>query len=267
MPFGLPDALQADLEQQYGSALDAYGVVVEYLPTGEQFTFQADRQFPSASVYKLPLAVEVLRRVDRGQMTLDQRLLVLDADVEEEEPEGGLAAGDEVTVLEGLQAMLGVSSNAAAHAFLRVLSRDAVNLGFLSIGLPSTRVPPDTAAPTGDPQAAVAAEDVAVTTASDVASLLRGIARGSLLSPARQAVLRDLLSAPQPFDPLLDALPDGVPMLAKTGNLENASNIASLVLTPAGPLLIAVLDEGVDPGDARGLIAQVARTALAALSR
>jgi hypothetical protein len=85
--------------------------------------------------------------------------------------------------------------------------------------------------------------------------------------PAGRRQLRELLALREPVDPLVNAVPDGVPVIAKTGNLERVSNAVGLVVTSTGPLTITVLDEDVDPVEARGLITELARTAFESYTR
>ncbi len=227
-----------------------YGVVVEDLATGDRLALNEDRVFPSASVYKLPLAWEVLRLADAGRIQLDDRLDIVDEDAVEVEPDGGLAPGEATTVGDAIDRMISVSSNSAAHALLRVVGRDAFNQSMDRLGLTQTRVP-------------VVDDDgsEAVTSASDMAHLLRLMAQWRGLTAPSQGVLRSSLGQMQWPDALRETLPDEVMILDKTGNLENASNVGALLSTSHGTVLLVVLDEGVDPGDARGVIAQLGRAA------
>jgi hypothetical protein len=75
-----------------------------------------------------------------------------------------------------------------------------------------------------------------------------------------------LLAYPEDYDGLADALPTNVPVLSKTGTLDDASNVAGLVLTPDGPVIISVFDEQADPGEARGFIGNLGRQVLALYS-
>jgi beta-lactamase class A len=229
------------LEERDGT----YGVVVEHLARGVRLEHNARRVFPTASVYKLPLAYEVLRQVDERHLALDDRLTIEPQDALEPEPAGGPAPGDELTVREALRAMMSVSSNSASHALARQLGRQQFNAAMASLGLRETRLPLD-------PEAS------SVTTAADMAHLLGLLAREQILSDDSRRELRQLLELREPLDPLPDALPEGTTVLSKTGNLERASNVAGLVVTPSGPISLAIFDEDVDPGDARGTIAELA---------
>jgi beta-lactamase class A len=229
-----------------------YGVFIEDLASGSQLALNADRIFPAASVYKLALAWEVLRRIDRAELSLDMPLEIVDEDATEAEPYGGFAPGEIPTVDEALDAMMSVSSNASAHALLRTIGRREFNASLAQSGLAQTSVPevPDG----GD----------AVTSAQDIALLLRLIAQSQGLSESSQSRLRSLMAAPQWPDALRDTLPDEVRILDKIGNLDDASNVGALLSTDRGTVLLVVLDQGVDPGDARGVITQLGRAAYTA---
>jgi len=77
--------------------------------------------------------------------------------------------------------------------------------------------------------------------------------------------LLQLLSAPDQLDPIGPALPDGTPHIGKTGNLDDASTVASVVYTATGPLIVVVLDRGVEPASARAVIGSVVATAYSSL--
>jgi len=231
-----------------------YGVVVEDLSSGARTSINEQRVFPSASVYKLALACQVLSQAEHGRVHLDAPLEILDEDADEAEPEGGVGPGDRPTMREALNAMFSVSSNAAAHALLRTLGRHEFNTAMNALGLPQTRVPE-----ASDPESDNGVESM--TTADDMARLLRLIGERQGLGAATQADLRDLLAQSSSPDPLRETLPDDVTILDKTGNLVDASNVSALLSTDRGTVILIVLDEQVNPGNARALIAQLGRAA------
>jgi beta-lactamase class A len=241
-----------------GVESETYGLVVEDLRTGARRTLNEDRVFASGSVYKLPLAWEVLRRVDLGQLGLDDQLPIESEDAVEPEPEGGFGPGDTPTVREAMAAMLSVSSNSAAHAFLRVFGRQTFNASIAHLGLGSTRVPEVI-------DDAVASE--AVTSASDVARVLRLLAVGQGLSEHAQNELRAALAVGGSPDALREVLPADVTILDKTGNLDQASNVGALLSSEYSTVVLVVLDENVDPGDARTTIAKLGLAAYNAFLR
>jgi beta-lactamase class A len=251
---GTVEAVVAGLEAQ---ASDTYGLVVEDLRSGQRRGLNEHQVFAAGSLYKLALAWEVLARVDLGYLGLDDVVAIEDQDVVEPEPRGGFKAGDTPTVREALRAMLSVSSNSAAHALLRLVGRQSFNAAMTSRGLSSTRVPEDVAGDVADPTQAT-------TSAHDVALILRLLATSQGLTSSSQAELLSALAVGGWPDALRDALPSDVLILDKTGNLRRASNVGALLISPRSTVVLVVLDQGIDPGDARGVIAEVGRAAYSA---
>jgi beta-lactamase class A len=236
---------------------DNYAVVLEDLGSGARLALNDQRVFPSGSLYKLGVAWAVLRQVDAGSLQLDEPLLMEPEDAVEPEPDGGLGPGDAPSVAEALGAMLTISSNTAAHAFLRTLGRHEFNLEMHRIGLEQTRVPEE-----GDDEG----EQMAVTSAADIARLLRLISTQQLSGAARAELAHGMANVAPP-DPLREILPEGVELLDKTGNLEDASDIGAVLRTDTSAAILVVLDQGVGPGDARGVIAGLGQVAYDALLR
>jgi beta-lactamase class A len=259
-----PGRLSTSLEQ----LLDGHdgdqnvGILVEDQATAERYSRESRRTFRSASVYKLPLAYEVLHRVDQQRLSLNDVIKVEPEDAAEGEPLGGLYMGDDVTIGRSLEAMISVSSNAAAHALMRTIGRSELNLAWEEMGWRDTHVPETESLPGDDP-----ATHAAVTSAADMSDFLDRFLRGQLLSADSNQLLIQLLSKPAQLDPLSEALPQGTEHFEKTGNVDDASTIASVIYTPSGPLILVVLDEDMSPPHARALIGDIAATAYDAVSQ
>src|SRR5205814_5958985 len=95
------------------------------------------------------------------------------------------------------------------------------------------------------------------TSAADMARLLRVVASGQGLSNTAHNELLGLLATGGEPDALRDNLPPSVGIIDKTGNLDDVSNVGALLRSARGTVVLVVLDRGVDPGDARGVIAQL----------
>jgi len=232
-----------------------YGLVIQDVTSGARLGLNESRVFPSASLYKLALAWQVFQAADAGRLHLDDELPIIDDDAQEPEPDGGVAPGQTPTVREALAAMLSVSSNAAAHAFLRILGRHDFNQAMAQLGLNATRVPEDPAtdAEADDSQS----PPQALTSADDMARLLQLLVTSRGLSTTARDELVGLLANGAPPDALRDTLPESVQVFDKTGNLADTSNVGALLQSSRGVVILVVLDQGVNPGDARGVIAQL----------
>jgi len=75
LPVQQPAGPQTPLRRDLMGALEPgalVGIAVRDLESGNGVTLNDDRRYPMQSVYKFPLALAVLHRVDRGELALDQ---------------------------------------------------------------------------------------------------------------------------------------------------------------------------------------------------
>ena len=73
LPFpGLP----SQFEKIAPAAKGRVGVAAQLLESSETADLHGDEHFPMHSVYKLPISMAVLQRVDRGELKLDQLVRV-----------------------------------------------------------------------------------------------------------------------------------------------------------------------------------------------
>ncbi|MGH6691663.1 MAG: serine hydrolase [Gammaproteobacteria bacterium] len=52
------------------------GVTIRHIETGEGFHLNGDRQYPTASIYKLPIMVEAFRQAEEGTLRLQERVTI-----------------------------------------------------------------------------------------------------------------------------------------------------------------------------------------------
>ena len=75
-PRGVHDSSQPSPRELGGTV----GVAARNLASGGETHVDADDLFPMASCFKIPIMVEVMRRVDAGALRLDDRLTLTEAD-------------------------------------------------------------------------------------------------------------------------------------------------------------------------------------------
>jgi hypothetical protein len=86
------------------------------------------------------------------------------------------------------------------------------------------------------------------------------LGRDELLEAEASQLLRDMLALEDPWNPISEALPPDVPILAKTGTLPGIRNIAALIGTPCGWVTLVVLTEDVDPESAHETVGALAQS-------
>src|SRR5215208_8092523 len=109
------------------------------LTTGEEIARNGDRSMPTASVFKLPLLVEVFRQAEAGALDLDERVTLRAEDVV---MGSGIlrdfGPGLQPTLRDLAMMMVIVSDNSATNLLLdRVGGPRQVNATMRDLGLPS----------------------------------------------------------------------------------------------------------------------------------
>lgn len=96
--FGQTDSTRAKIERIVASVRGKVGVAVVGLESRDTLAVNGSGRFPMQSVYKLPLALAVLDRVDKGDFSLDQKIHIEKKDLlpntwsplREKHPQGGI---------------------------------------------------------------------------------------------------------------------------------------------------------------------------------
>jgi beta-lactamase class A len=246
-----PDAaLQARLDAAAVASRGTVGAVVLDLERGGEASLAADRPFPSASLFKLPILVQVLAQEQLHRLDPDELLEVRPEDWTDGSGVLQARVGDRLSVSELTRLMIQESDNIAALVLLDAVGSDSVNAMLDRLGLDGTRVVDRRRGEPGEH----------VTTARDTARLLSIVASGHLIDPSVSEAALRLLEQPQAHSWLADSLPWWVKVAHKWGDLPSARHDAGVVFTPRGTFVSVVLTEDVPPDEAQRVIA---RTALA----
>src|SRR5687768_15352871 len=136
-------ALQAKLDRIVKSAHGQVGLSLIHIESGARISIHGDRRFPMASVYKLPIAIELLSQIGEGKLTVNS-VVPLDASdiracctLSRRHPAGGVT----LTAAELLELMIVESDNTAGDAILKLVGGPTVveqrlrTLGFEAINV------------------------------------------------------------------------------------------------------------------------------------
>jgi len=134
-------SLQKALEKPAEGFRGVLGVSVKHLGTGESAHLNGDMLFPTASVFKLPVIVEFFRQVEKGKLSLDQKITLRDVD---KVPGSGilkeLSEGLDVSLRDLLSLMMIISDNTATDLVAARVGFANVNAALQSLGLTKTSV-------------------------------------------------------------------------------------------------------------------------------
>lgn len=133
--------LQARLDRIVKASRGEVGLSLIHVESGARISIRGDQRFPMASVYKLPIAIELLSQIGEGKLTVDRAVPIGAADIRacctlsRRHPRGGVT----LTAGELLELMIVESDNTAGDAILKLVGGPAVverrlrTLGFEAI--------------------------------------------------------------------------------------------------------------------------------------
>jgi beta-lactamase class A len=206
---------------------------------------RADDVFPSASLIKVCIAIEVLRRAELGQLSLEERF---DTAAELRVGGGGildyLDSSTQFTLRDLCLLMLALSDNTASNFLLDLVGIGEVNETLSHLKLRHTRL----ARRFMDFDARASGRDN-LTSASDMVALLT-LLHANALPGAK--LLREWLLAQRVADDLKAWLPPDTPLAIKTGELPNTGagdgvfHAAGMLTGPVGEAIFCVLTAGWD---------------------
>ena len=111
------------------------GVAARNLASGAEVHIAADDLFPMASCFKIPVMVEVMRRVDAGSLRLDDRVTLTEADKSPGSTLIHCHEGLRPSVRDLLYLMITLSDNTATDMLWRLVGLASVNETMRGLGL------------------------------------------------------------------------------------------------------------------------------------
>jgi len=256
----LTERLQALCRRAEGSV----AVAAIHVETGRRTAVQGSKLFPLYSVFKLPLAVAVLKDVEEQRLRLDRKVRVTPADVAPGSPGNTdlWRKPVQLTVRELLELSLVRSDNTSSDQLLRLVGGPAgVTRRMRALGLENLHI-------RSSVREFVSGGAPNTGSADDVARLLVSVQKGEALRPPQLAVLLGMMRRSKTgMQRLRGALPPGTPVADKTGTGKDgaATHDVGLITLPegGGRLAIAVLISGskLRPGVQEKLIADIGRAA------
>jgi beta-lactamase class A len=227
-----------------------------HLASGRRLERLAEEVFPSASVIKVPILVELFARVTEGRDTLDARVALR----EEDKVEGSgvlreLHAGVELTVDDLARLMIVISDNTATNLLIERLGVGAVNGRLDALDCGRTRL--------GRKMYDFEARDRGLenlVVASEMMELLAAMERGEVVSPSASAQMLGIMKRQSYVTKIPRLLPEGTTVANKTGTITGVSHDMGVIYAPNGPIALAVLTRGCrDAVAAEDAIGRVAR--------
>ena len=291
--------IQGEFARAARSAGGTLGVSAVHMESGRRVGFHAMERFPMASTYKIPIAVQLLRQVDQGAISIDRMVELKPSDFH---PGSGILtdllskSGVSLSVRNLLELMLVLSDNTAADLLLRLAGGpEAVTARMRAVGIldmdihrPTVNMIADSEGYALPPESewnpelfqklyeGTTAEsrkaslrnfhaDPRDTSSPEaMANLLEWIYRGELLKSESRALLLDIMERCQTGKARIKGiLPPGTVVGHKTGTFSGITNDVGIFALPedAGHVVIAVFVKSSEkpPAERERSIAQVSR--------
>lgn len=240
---GLENAVKEALTGTKGT----YSVVIKNLRTNETYSQNPDREYVSASLYKLWMMAVVYDQIEKKELTLDQKLTESVATINKkfdlatdsaELTEGNIS----LSVTDALTKMITVSDNYSALLFSSKLGVSKMTALLKEYALTDSK--------TGSPPK---------TTAADIARFYELLYTKKLISPTSSTAMIELLKRQALNDRIPKYLPEDTEIAHKTGELDGVKHDAGIIFTDTDDYILVVLSESTNPSSAAERIALVSK--------
>jgi beta-lactamase class A len=222
------------------------GYMAVDLDTGRTISQFANERFPMGSVYKLPIGIALLKRVDRGDFSLAKAYTIQPSEFSiGHSPIRDNAHGKPVTLTLGqlFEAMVSDSDNTAADFIQKLLGGGAAitklaGVEGIRIDRTEKQISADIHATSVD---AFNADPRDTATPAAMVELYRRLHRGEegLSKASHELLMRTLETSRNPRR-IAVRLPPGVKVAHKTGSMPGVFNDTALVTSPDGKHHIAM---------------------------
>lgn len=262
------DSLRAAIQRRIAAVPGAVvGVAFHDLGRGERLDLNGDSVFHAASTMKVPVLIELYRRIDAGALRLDQGILLVNRfhSIVDGSPYS-LNAGDDsdssmykregerVTVHDLMEHMITRSSNLATNVLIELVGAQHANATAHALGARNIRVLRGV-----EDLKAFDAGMNNTTTPRDLAVLLEAIERGTAASRASCDSMRAVLLRQEFNDEIPAGLPPGTKVAHKTGFITGVLHDAAIVYpVDRPPYVLVVLTKNIPrEAVARSMIADI----------
>jgi beta-lactamase class A len=212
------------------------GLYLEDVVTGELFTVNQDRVFPSASVIKIPILAALFNLAGQGKVNLAAEITI-----KPENRVGGCGVLSELnpglrpTVLDVATLMIIQSDNAATNELIDLVGMDTVNDFARALGLQHTLLQRKMM----DGEAVKEGRDN-FTCPRDIGRLLRSLVEGKVVSREASVKMLEIMKRQQLRNKLPALLPEDVTIAHKTGDLDRLEHDVGVFFLPERTYILAM---------------------------
>jgi beta-lactamase class A len=220
-------------------------VAMKHLETGESFAHHADDVFPTASLIKFPVLIELYRQAKERRVDLATRVMLREKD---KVPGSGIltphfAAGATFTLRDAARLMIAFSDNTATNLVLDRIGISSTGETMRRLGYENTQIHHKVFLHETTSVAPERSERYGLgsTTAAEMLRLFESLHKAELVSEGASEAMLEHLKACEDMQKFPRFLPEGTVVAFKTGSLDDVRTAAGILYTPGGPLALVVL--------------------------
>ena len=239
----LENRLNQELKTISDSLDGVLGLAVKNLTSGRVFSINENEIFPQASSIKIAILLEVLKKAEENQLKLDEFIDL--------KPEARVGGGPilsflgypylKISVLDLSVLMVVLSDNTATNLLIDRVGMESINQRLASLGLKKTRLRRKMM----DLKAAQEGREN-ISTPKEMLTLLEKVWQGKVLNPGYRQEFFRILSLPKE-SPLQQAVPEGIMVADKPGELEAVRCDSGIVFLKKNPYIICVMTTYLSP--------------------
>jgi beta-lactamase class A len=228
---------------------------------GQEWSREADRRFVAASTIKIPVMIDLYRKVDSGEIALDGRIAI----GRERVPGSGvlqhLRPELELTVEELCTLMIAISDNVATNLIVDLVGLDSVNRVIADLGMSQSHMGRKMLG-----RKATSTDGENWVTPADLNRAILAILTETAASKQSCEQMKTMLSRQDSSRRVTRFAPEGSRWGSKPGMLPGVINDAGFIETDHGAVAISICCESFDhEHEAEQAIAEIALAGLHAL--
>jgi D-alanyl-D-alanine carboxypeptidase (penicillin-binding protein 5/6) len=219
-------------------------IAVKHLKTGESYEYNADRVMPTASLIKFPVMAAAYEAVEKGKLSLDERIKLKAAD--KVQGSGILtlhfSPGTTISFRDAIHLMIVYSDNTATNLVLDKIGLTATNTFMKSLDCLETRI--NSKVFRGDTSIAPERSKeygLGSTSAGEMIKLCQLVYERGLVSKDASEQMLEHLFACEDKQKVPRSLPEGTRVAHKTGSVTQTRTDAGIMETPGGPIAFCIL--------------------------
>lgn len=236
---------QVESEISTSNASQNIGIFLQDTQTGAWLGINEREGFTPASLLKVPIAMAILKKVDRDEMKLADTIELAEDDLDT--AAGTLyqkGVGAKLTIWEALKIMILTSDNTAKNVLKRQLDDAELNAVFVHVGIPNPYQPQNgqTVSPRG------------------YSRIFKALYFSTFLSPALSEKLLDLATDTQVESLISAGVPAEIQISHKYGERPDGIADCGVIYHPKNPYFLCIMTRDMELTKAKNLITTASKT-------